>query len=231
MKTPKLGVIIPAAGASIRFSSSQRKVLYHLQNQPLIVHAAFPFFNILELSVLVIVVPIGEKSLFSKIIKTAFPGKCWEVVEGGETRALSVYNGFKIIKDEIDIVMIHDGARPMISSQLIERVYNKVKEKGSAVPVLKIKDNIAVSNGNDSLAFPMNRDLLRVVQTPQGFRVDILGRAYEMIDCWYNYPDEGSLVGKAGFRVFEVPGEQINLKITTIEDIEYVEYVLRRRKL
>lgn len=230
MKIRKTGVIIPAAGLGLRYLSPNKKLLSLIKDEPLILYTLRNFLKCPGLNPIVVVVPEGERELFSKILPINYCEKDLRVKEGGKTRAISVYNGFSSIYDEIEAVLIHDGARPAVSFELIQRVMVTTEEKGSAIPILKIYDNVALVQSEGRISYTLDREHLRLVQTPQGFRKDLLKDAYQKVVDWSNYPDEGSLVYAAGFPVFAVPGEPENIKVTVKEDIAYTEYLLGRTK-
>lgn len=231
MNINKLGVIIPAAGQSNRFSSNQKKVLYSLDRKPVLVHSLSSFFEFSQNIVIAIAIPPGETSIFFEILYAYFPNKPWRLIEGGKFRAVSVNNCFKVIKDEVDVVIIHDGARPLVTKRLLKEVFMATIEKGCAVPVLNMKDNVALSDDEGNLSFIIDRDSLKIIQTPQGFKTNILEQAYAKVKDWELFPDEASIVYSAGFPVKQILGEETNLKLTTTKDVKFLEYYIKEGKL
>lgn len=230
MKTIKTGVIIPAAGLGLRYLSPEKKLLSFIKDEPLILYTLRNFLKYKGLNPIVVVVPEGEMELFSKILPINYCEKDLRIEEGGRTRAISVYNGYKSICEEVEMVLIHDGARPAISHDLIQNILITTEEKGCAVPVLNVFDNVAVVDPEGRLSYSLNREYLRLVQTPQGFKKDLLKTAYQRVENWESFSDEGSLVYAAGYSVYLVPGDPENIKVTIKEDIAFTEYLLGRNK-
>ncbi len=132
-------------------------------------------------------------------------------VQGGGTRQESVRAGLRALPEGTEFVLIHDGARPFISQDLIARVIQSTQEHGAATPALAVTDTIR--QGNKTL----DRSQLHAVQTPQGFRVSDLLKAYENPQP---ATDDAGLMDQAGFPVALVEGDRRNIKLTTIEDYE-----------
>lgn len=231
MKTMKTGVIIPAAGLGLRYLSPEKKLLSFIKDEPLILYTLRNFLKYPGLNPIVVVVPEGEMELFSKILPINYCEKELRIKEGGRTRAISVYNGFQSICGEVEMVLIHDGARPAVSYDLIQSILVTTGEKGCAVPVLNVFDNVAVVDSEGRLSYTLNREYLRLVQTPQGFKKDLLLSAYQRVEDWTGFSDEGSLVYAAGYSVYSVPGDSENIKVTIKEDIAFTEYLLGRNKI
>ncbi|MGQ9471325.1 MAG: 2-C-methyl-D-erythritol 4-phosphate cytidylyltransferase [Candidatus Aminicenantales bacterium] len=172
-----------------------------------------------EVDEIIVVLPDAQQS--------AFLGGKWSkikaVVRGGKERQDSVANGLAAVRAEAEIVLVHDGVRPMISHDLISRVIKRAREEGAAIPVLPVEETVKIVEGEE-VRQTIDRKSLRRVQTPQGFRKDLLETALKRAqrDGFYG-PDEASLVERLGHKVITVPGERKNLKITTTEDIKIME--------
>ena len=230
MKTIKTGVIIPAAGLGLRYLSPEKKLLSFIKDEPLILYTLRNFIKYPGLNPIVVVVPEGEMELFSKILPINYCEKDLRIKEGGRTRAISVHNGIQSICEEVEIVLIHDGARPAVSYDLIHNILATTEEKGCAIPVLNVFDNMAVVDSEGRLSYTLNREHIRLVQTPQGFKKDLLLSSYHKVENWEAFSDEGSLVYAAGYSVYPVPGDSENIKVTIKEDIAFTEYLLGRNK-
>jgi len=151
-------------------------------------------------------------------------GKISAVVCGGKKRQDSVQAGFdRVAASRTEIVLVHDGVRPLISTGLIDRVIAAVREKGAAVPAVPVEDTLKRVENGRILETVDRRNLCRV-QTPQGFRFDVLKTALDMAkrDGYYG-TDEAALVERAGYEVAVVPGEVSNIKITGPDDIKMAE--------
>ncbi|MBT9130134.1 MAG: 2-C-methyl-D-erythritol 4-phosphate cytidylyltransferase [candidate division WS2 bacterium] len=226
----KTGVIIPAAGFGLRYLSPEKKLLSLIKDEPLILYTLRNFLKYPGLNPIVVVVPDGEMELFSKVLPINYCEKDLRIKEGGRTRAISVHNGFQSISKEVEMVLIHDGARPAVSYDLIQNILATTEEKGCAVPVLKVFDNVAAIDSEGRVSYTLNREYIRLVQTPQGFKKDLLLSAYQKVKNWEVFSDEGSLVYAAGYSVYPVAGDSENIKVTIKEDIVFTEYLMGRNK-
>jgi len=170
-------------------------------------------------------------------VAAAFP-KVVAVVMGGETRSESVRNGLEALPPEIEIVLVHDAARPLVSAALIDRVIRASMQVGAAVPGLPLSDTVKRVDADGIVQSTIPRTVeieggvilsgLTSVQTPQGARVALLREAYMRYDAaWHGEPtDEASLIEPAGGAVAVVAGDPMNMKITRLEDIAVAERLL-----
>lgn len=144
------------------------------------------------------------------------------VVAGGEERFHSTRNGLAGVKGD-GVVAVHDGVRPLVSKELIARCFAAAEEHGAAIPVVPITSSVRQVDGDSSKA--IDRSVLRAVQTPQCFRVELLRKAF---DAPYDaaFTDEATLVEHHGTVVHLVPGEENNLKVTTPVDMRIAEILL-----
>ena len=142
-----------------------------------------------------------------------------EVVVGGEERFHSVRNGLGAVKHD-GLVAVHDGVRPLVSVELIERCFSAAEEFGAAIPVVPISSSVREVEGDTSK--PLDRSRLRAVQTPQCFRVALLREAFEL-PYEPAFTDEATLVERTGTKVRLVEGEEQNIKVTTPQDLRTVE--------
>ncbi|HJX12601.1 MAG TPA: 2-C-methyl-D-erythritol 4-phosphate cytidylyltransferase, partial [Dehalococcoidales bacterium] len=151
--------------------------------------------------------------------------KVTEVCLGGKRRQDSVAAGLKRLK-KCDWVIIHDGARPLVTVDLIERGLEAARETGAAVAAVPVTDTIKVVDSNETVYQTPLRHFLRAVQTPQIFRHDIIARAYARPDI--DVTDDATLVERAGYEVRLYPGSADNIKITTRDDLARAELLLRK---
>jgi 2-C-methyl-D-erythritol 4-phosphate cytidylyltransferase len=162
---------------------------------------------------------IVQKEGFSKVS---------QVVAGGQERQDSVYQGLLALDKETDWVVIHDGARPMISWKTINAVLEAAVEKGAAIVGVPAKDTIKLVNPDLTVQDTPPRELLWHIQTPQVFRKTLVLKAYqEAIAHGWQGTDDASLVEKLGVPVYVVQGEYTNIKITTPEDFAFLFEALR----
>lgn len=217
--------IIVAAGSGERFGSELPKQFLEINGKPVIEHtidrlSAAPSVDsiVLVLSADRIVAFEGRREQFPKITS---------IVAGGRSRAESVVNGLKAVPDACEIVAIHDGARPLVSVDEIERVIAKAKEFGAACLVAPVTDTIKSIRGSE-ISETLDRDNLRRALTPQAFRIDVLRRAFELAELNGVVTDDSRLVEMLGHPVAFVEGSSANIKITHREDLILAEALLRR---
>jgi len=159
---------------------------------------------------------------FSKIIK---------VVSGSEERQDSVYNGLKALPDEADLVIIHDGARPFVTSVVIEAAIRQARKKGAIVVGVPVKDTIKrVKPKSLTVNKTVDRDEIWAAQTPQVFKKDLIMLAYQKYGM-EKVTDDAMLVEKLGKPVEMLMGSYLNLKVTSPDDLVLAEAILRKNKL
>lgn len=146
-------------------------------------------------------------------------------VLGGQNRKDSVRSALKALPEDCDLVLVHDGARPLLSQALIERVLESARRFGSGVPALPITDTVKRINMDGQSVDSLERQPLRTVQTPQAFHRTLIQSAYDEVDGMA--PDDASLVEQLGVPVHLVPGEVNNIKLTLPGDLERAEEILR----
>ncbi|MGZ5439560.1 MAG: 2-C-methyl-D-erythritol 4-phosphate cytidylyltransferase [Candidatus Aminicenantales bacterium] len=213
--------IIVAAGAGKRFG--EMKQFAYLRAKPVLEWTLERFQAHPEVEAVALVLP-DEQDLKHYRMRYA---KIVDIVRGGEKRQDSVWQGFRILTASApEVVLIHDGARPLVDAGLISRVIAAARADGAAVPVLPIEDTIKeVRDGR--VAGTVDRTLLAGAQTPLGFRYDVLKTALAAArrDRFYG-TDEAALVERVGLPVTAVAGDPRNIKITTPIDIPIAEALL-----
>jgi len=217
----KITAIIVAAGKGQRFGTTKQSCL--LAGKPVLNWSLERFQAHPKVSEIILV--LGKEMPAEKY--SSRYGKISAVVPGGKERQDSVIAGFsKLDPGGTDIVLIHDGVRPLVSEDLISRVIAAARENRAAVPVIPLEDTIKKIRG-DRVLDTMDRDGLGRVQTPQGFDYSILKSAFEKaVREEFFGTDEASLVEKLGQDIIAVPGEQRNIKLTTPLDLKIAEVFL-----
>ena len=216
-------VIIVAGGSGLRMGTDIPKQFLEISGKPVLMHTIQVFYDYDPEIELILVLPLAQQQYWAELcLKYAF-SLAHLVVAGGETRFQSVSNGLKLINDE-GIVFIHDGVRPLVSRQTIERCYQMAKKNGNAIPVLSIKESLRKQAGNQSVS--VDRTLYLSVQTPQTFRTEQIHKAFEQ-DFDPAFTDDSSVAEKAGFPIFMVEGNRENIKITSPEDLIIAEAFLK----
>lgn len=216
----KFYAIIPAGGSGIRFGGDQKKQYLLLHGKEILFHVTETFLSLGLFEKIVVSLPPADYHDYLSRLDHLRIG----AVQGGETRAESVYNGFchLSLKDD-DVVLVHDAVRPLVSRRLIESVLKKIESCDAVVPVLPVSDTLKeVRKG--VVVCTADRQKFHIVQTPQGFKAGVLKRAYQQFDK--NATDEAMLVESLGETVYTVPGERENIKITTPLDFKLAEVFL-----
>lgn len=226
-----VSVIFPAAGAGKRMKAGRNKVFLELSGVPILLRSLQRFSAVPAVAELIVVVAEDETASVEALLAGAQGLKPWQVTAGGAERQYSIANGMKRLSASADIVLVHDAARPLVSFETIEAVIRAANEKGAAIAAVRAKNTIkAVGEGGLVEATPP-REGLWEVQTPQGFRRDLLERAYEKAaQDGFLGTDDASLVERLGEAVFVVESDYGNLKITTPEDLWLAEALLARSR-
>ncbi len=223
-KKQKVAAIIVAAGEGKRMGGVD-KVFAPLGGMPVLLRATRPFQECKLVDQIVVVVS-GEKE---QQCRQLVVGKEWSKVSdiclGGKRRQDSVAAGLKRL-DNFDWVIIHDGARPLVTADLIERGLEAAKETGAAAAAVAVTDTIkVVGEGEIVRQTPLRRNL-RAVQTPQVFRFDVIQIAHQQ-DA-RDVTDDASLVERLGHKVKLYTGSYDNIKITTPDDLTLAEILLKK---
>ncbi len=221
--------IIVAAGSGTRFGAEKPKQFLEICGKPLLIHTLEKFENCAAIDEIVLILSESEIETFQQTLKNFNLKKLSKIVGGGKTRAESVRNGIDSLdKTKVKIVAVHDGARPLVSSEEITETIEKAKEFGAVCLVGKVTDTIKrIENGK--IIATIDRENLRRAQTPQTFRFDILRKAFAPENFDALATDECFLVEKAGFEVAIVEGSAKNIKITTREDFAIAEEFLKNQ--
>ncbi len=209
--------IVLCAGASTRFSSKgQNKTLFLLRGKPVFLYSIEKF---IELGMkIVIVVRNNEEAIFKGFLRN----ENISFVHGGQRRQDSVLNALKVLEEE-ERVLIHDGARPLVSVELIQRVLANISLHRCVVPAIPSEDTLRIEKCG-KLYFIDRKKIFRI-QTPQGCMAGELKELYEKFRS-QNFYDDASAFERAGLDVLAVPGEKSNLKITTFEDVKFADFFL-----
>lgn len=213
----KINAIIPAGGTSSRFGN-KNKLLEKINGKEVIKHTVEAFENSNVNDIIICANPAIIKDI-QNIFKNS---KKVKIIEGGATRQASVFNGLK--QCECDYVLIHDGARPMISTDLINQTIEMVKDKKALTVATKTIDTIKeVENGK--IVRTIDRSKLYNTQTPQAFDYNLIKSAHERLQG-QNYTDDAGMLEALGETVYILDGSYKNIKITTQNDIEIAKIYL-----
>lgn len=223
--------IIVAAGKGKRMGLDINKIYLKLGDKPVIVHTLESFCQASEIDEIVIVLSSEEKDYFRKEVLEGYSfSKPISIVEGGKERQMSVYNGLMTLPKDAAIVAIHDGARPFVTCNMVDRSVAAARKYGAAVVAAPVKDTIKEANENLYVSSTLNRDKLWAVQTPQTFSYELIVRAHEEAKRQgIVATDDSTLVERLGEPVKILSGNYDNIKITTWEDMLLAEQILSNR--
>jgi len=231
-------VVLPAAGLGTRMAaghtSSAPKQFLELAGVPILIHTLRAFAEVPQISAMYVAVRVNEMDRLSAQVRDyGFAGRV-HVVEGGDSRQESVANALSAIDcDADDIILVHDAVRPLIDAATIERTIRAVEKHAAAIVGLPAVDTIKqVERTADGaiITSTIPREYIVQAQTPQGFRCDLLRRAFaEAAADEFVGTDEASLVERAGGQVAVVLGSPANFKITQPGDLELAEFYLQRQ--
>ena len=223
----RCGAVIVAAGSASRMGGID-KVMAPLKGEPMILHTVRAFQ---ECDAIAEIVVVTRPDLILPITKltNAFD-KVTAVVSGGASRQESVALGMNALSDKCELAAIQDGARPLVTWQLIDRVVRAAHSHHAAIPVIPVKDTIKVCNSALVVSTP-DRSTLRAVQTPQVFDYDLLRGALKQAEIdGAEVTDDCSAVERLGMKVKIVEGDERNIKVTTPMDLKIAEMLLEEMK-
>jgi 2-C-methyl-D-erythritol 4-phosphate cytidylyltransferase len=224
-----ISAIVPAAGLGKRFGSGTNKPFHPLLDKPLIVWTLELFELIEEIEEVIPVLKESDMAAGVEIFEKYNLSKIKRVAPGGDERQDSVYNGLRLLKDDAGLVIIHDGARPLIDRATVMATINSITGFDGAVVGVPVKDTIKEAEKN-IVKRTLKRETLWAIQTPQVFRYDSIMNAYDnaIAENYYS-TDDSALIERMGGTVNIVMGSYENIKITTPEDMHIAEFLLRQR--
>jgi 2-C-methyl-D-erythritol 4-phosphate cytidylyltransferase len=221
----RVGVIIAAAGAGTRLGLGS-KALVQLNGRTALSRVLELFLGLEEVAEVVVAGPPGRLERAQAEVGLLAPAKTVRVCAGGETRQQSVRAGLGLLHG-CTHVLVHDAARPMATPGLARRVLAAAVEHGAALPGLPSRDAVKRVDGG-RLVESLDRSKIVLAQTPQGFAYQLLLRAhFEAADAGLVGDDDAQLVAAAGHQVAVVAGEPTNIKLTTAEDMEVLQALMR----
>ena len=219
--------IFPAAGASRRMGSGTNKIFLELGGEPILIRTLKTFSKSPRINFLIVVVGENEVDAVENLLETASGLKPYRVTIGGSERQYSIANGLKLLPDDAEIVLVHDAARPLVSLKVVEDVIDAAEKFGGAIAAVPEKNTIKFIDAENFVTYTPPRSKLVEVQTPQGFRRELLLKAYEQAaDDKFLGTDDSSLVERIGDKIKVVTSDYRNIKITTPEDLKIAESLI-----
>lgn len=226
----KVSALIPAAGKGKRMGGDINKQFILLKDKTVLCHTLEVFDQHPAVSEIIVVSAEEELGLLQQeLIQKGNFRKPIKLVAGGKERQDSVYNGLQAV-EESGLIIIHDGARPFLTLELLNRVIIEAKKHDAVIVGMPVKDTIKVVDASNHITETPDRSKLWLVQTPQAFNYDLLRKAHQKAKSeGYYGTDDAMLIERLGTRVKMIEGSYENIKITTPEDLIIGEAILRRR--
>ncbi|MCC6758355.1 MAG: 2-C-methyl-D-erythritol 4-phosphate cytidylyltransferase [Candidatus Omnitrophica bacterium] len=219
-------VIIPAAGSGVRLNSPTPKPLILLKGKEIIVYSLEVFDQCSMVEGIIVVAPAQHCADFEAVIKKYSFKKPVKVIPGGATRSESVFNGVKATDPNVDYILVHDAARPLVSLKLVEDSIRACEMSKAIVVAVPVKSTIKRTDHNSKdINATLDRNILWEAQTPQVFAYELLNQAHQR-GIGLEATDDAFLVERYGAKVKIFEGEYRNIKITTPEDLKIAEVFL-----
>ena len=223
-------LLIPAAGTGKRMGGDRNKLLLPLLGRPLLAWTLLAAEASREISWIGIMGQSADFGDFRAIIADLALKNPVALVEGGQTRQESVYNGLRSLPENAERVLIHDGARCLITPELFDRCAAALRDCQGLIAAIPVKDTIKVVDGAGLIEDTPDRSRLWAAQTPQGFDVALLKQCHEKGRALgWEVTDDAALLEKCQLPVAIVLGEETNLKVTTPVDLAIAEFILKQR--
>lgn len=219
--------IIPAAGRGVRLGLDTPKQFLHLHHKPLLLYTLEVLLEAPFINGVVLAVPEDFLAEAQRLVRDYYGDyPSLTVLAGGKERQDSVWKALQQVPGECDLVVVHDGVRPLVTRQLLETTCQAALLTGAAIAAIPATDTVKRVH-QERVVETLPREEIWLVQTPQVFRLDILLDSYqEARRCGWAVTDDASLVERMGVPVGVVPGSRTNLKITTPEDLEWLHWYL-----
>ena len=223
-----LAAVIPAGGVGARLGARTPKQFLRIGRTPILAMTVRHFTRHPSMAAIVVAAPAAHLALTRRILARTGRGAPATVVVGGPTRQDSVWLALLALPGPVDVVVVHDGVRPLITRRLVDDVVRAAVESGAAICALPIAETVKRVRGGFVEA-TLDRSELWAVQTPQAFRADLLREAHEKARRdGVGGTDDAMLVERLGHPVRVVAGLPGNVKITTPEDLRRLRRVSRR---
>jgi 2-C-methyl-D-erythritol 4-phosphate cytidylyltransferase len=225
--------LIVAAGEGQRMGGNVKKQFVPLKGVPLVLYTLKAFEEFGEIRHIYLVLEEGDFDYCMKeIVEKHGIRKVSRLVPGGDRRQDSVWNGLQAMEGHCDIVIVHDGVRPFVSSDILKRLMAAMKSAQAVITGVPALDTVKRVDEGGNVIDTLQRDTLFYIQTPQGFRYDVLREAYRRaMGAGIQGTDDAYFVERMGIEVKVIEGSPLNIKVTTPEDITLAHYILQENKL
>ena len=226
MTKPFVSCIIPSAGRGQRMQCSTNKNLLPILGKAVLLYSIETFCMVENVREILLLIKEEDKADIEKMLEEKSLKVPIRLIYGAGTRQGSVYNGLRNLNNKCDIVSIHDGARPLVSTQIIQRTIDAAMKYGASCASVSMKETVAIQK-NGKIDHLLQRDTLASIQTPQTFEKDLICSAHQnALLRGFQSTDDTSLVQNYGHDVYLVKGSYENIKITTPEDFVLAKHLL-----
>jgi 2-C-methyl-D-erythritol 4-phosphate cytidylyltransferase len=224
--------IVPAAGAGERMGTGRKKPYLLLNNRPLLYYSLAALDNIPSIAQIIVAVYPGEERICQQEVTEKFHfKKSIQIIPGGKSRQESVSRLLERVPEDTNLVLIHDGARPLITPELLKQAIAETIVWKATVLAVPVKDTIKSANDTLQIEKTLSREQLWATQTPQTFERSVIWEAHQRASQeGFIGTDDAALVERMGVRVKIIMGSYDNIKITTPEDLIVAEAILKNRK-
>ena len=214
--------VIVAAGQSKRLKSRVPKPFLYVDHRRTMLDMCLESFR--QVPGLAYVIIVARKDYMEQAIQAIYRWKLAGIVtKGGDEREDSVNQGLKVVPPGVKYVLVHDAARPLVSPGVIQRVLDAAMKSGAAIPVIPVKDTLKILSKN-KVVKTLDRTKIGAVQTPQGFKLSVLKKAFQKLGRKAaRLTDDSAVAEAAGFKVKVVEGDLLNFKVTTPDDLRHVK--------
>jgi 2-C-methyl-D-erythritol 4-phosphate cytidylyltransferase/2-C-methyl-D-erythritol 2,4-cyclodiphosphate synthase len=228
MNPSKVAAIIPAAGSGIRMGLSSPKQFYELAGDPILVHTLRVFQQIEAIGHIVVVVPAENCPWVEDLVQSNHLTKVYRVIAGGNERQDSVLFGLKVLPDDVELVLVHDGVRPFVPVTVVEKCLQEAEKSGAAMAAIQVKDTLKTVSRQKMIEKTIDRADVWQAQTPQVAKKSLLLEAYALAAEKEDFiaTDEAGLLELLGCPVKVVEGSEKNIKITRPEDLILAKAIL-----
>ncbi|KPK27400.1 MAG: hypothetical protein AMJ61_05850 [Desulfobacterales bacterium SG8_35_2] len=232
MNPSKVAAIIPAAGSGIRMGLSSPKQFYELAGDPILVHTLRVFQQIEAIGHIVVVVPAENCPWVEDLVQSNHLTKVYRVIAGGNERQDSVLFGLKVLPDDVELVLVHDGVRPFVPVAVVEKCLQEAEKSGAAMAAIQVKDTLKTVSRQKMIEKTIDRADVWQAQTPQVAKKSLLLEAYALAAEKEDFiaTDEAGLLELLGCPVKVVEGSEKNIKITRPEDLILAKAILMERE-
>jgi len=227
MSKPRIAIVV-AGGTGTRMGAEIPKQFLLLNGEPILMHTLKVFQSIASIQEIILVLPEHQIAAWQDLCNKFHFSIKHTIIAGGETRFQSVLNGLGAVSKPEALVAIHDGVRPLVSVDTIERCFAEAEIHDNAIPAIKPVETIRYID--DKGSHPLDRERVMLIQTPQVFKVSTIKRCYNT--PWQpSFTDDASVAEFSGEKINLVEGNRENIKITTPQDILVAEAILKGKRI